>query len=109
MRTSADPLIEGSPDPHRDPYQANQAIPTLIATRDRDRFEGRFKSLKISRVDWFSLAVYPLSGGFKPWTLIPRSFVHPALRAERAVERVIGRLTGFRMMLVVEKTADVER
>src|SRR5437773_6078866 len=28
VRTSADPLIEGVPDPHRGPYDSNQAIPT---------------------------------------------------------------------------------
>jgi SAM-dependent methyltransferase len=104
VRTSADPLREGTPDPQRDPYDSNQAIPTLIATRDRVRFERMFSNLKICRVDWFAFAVYPLSGGFKSWSLIPRSLVRPALRAERAVEGAIGRFAGFRMMLVIEKT-----
>jgi hypothetical protein len=71
VRTSADPLVEGTPNPNRDPYDSNQAIPTLIATRDRDRFHAMFPTLRIRRVDWFSLAVYPLSGGFKAWTLVP--------------------------------------
>jgi SAM-dependent methyltransferase len=105
VRTAADPLREGTPDPHRDPYDSNQAIPTLIATRDRVRFERMFASLKISRVDWFALAVYPLSGGFKPWSLIPHALVPRALRAERAVEGAVGRFAGFRMMLVIEKIA----
>src|SRR5947209_4729587 len=34
----ADPLIKGSPDPLKQPYDSNQAIPTLLATRDKMRF-----------------------------------------------------------------------
>lgn len=101
---SADPLVTGEPDPDRDPYDSNQAIPTLIATRDRERFHALFPDLRIRRVDWFSLAVYPLSGGFKPWTLIPESLARHFLRIEHAIEPAVGRLGAFRMMLVVEKT-----
>src|SRR5262245_15405723 len=35
VRTAADVLTDGSPDPRRDPYDSNQAIPTLIASRDQ--------------------------------------------------------------------------
>jgi SAM-dependent methyltransferase len=101
--TSADPLVAGDPDPKRDPYASNQAIPTLIATRYRRRFEALFPSLYISQLDWFSLAVYPLSGGFKPWTLVPPRVARWLLRVERAIEPKLGRFTGFRMMLVIEK------
>jgi SAM-dependent methyltransferase len=104
VRTSADPLIEGVPDPRRDPYDSNQAIPTLLATRDRERFHRLFPNLKIKRVDWFSLAVYPLSGGFKSWSLVPGVLASPMLRAERVVEPFLGRFAAFRMMLVIEKT-----
>lgn len=103
VRMSADPLAEGSPDPKRDPYDANQAIPTLIATCDRDRLRRLVPSLEVARVDWFSFATYPLSGGFRPWSFIPRKLVAPMLRLERAVEGAIGRFGAFRMMLIVEK------
>jgi hypothetical protein len=62
-------------DPSRDPYHSNQAIPTLIATRDGERFHRMFPTLKIRRVEWFSFLVYALSGGFRSWTLVPRRFV----------------------------------
>jgi SAM-dependent methyltransferase len=106
VRIAADPLIEGAPDPRRDPYRSNQAVATLLATRDRTRFERSFKKLKIVRVDWFALAAYPLSGGFRPWRLIPRGLVAPMLRLERAIEKHFGQIAGFRMMLVVEKRTD---
>jgi SAM-dependent methyltransferase len=103
VRTAADPLIEGVANPHRDPYESNQAIPTLIATRDRERFHRLFPNLKIGRIDWFSLMVYPLSGGFKSWNLVPGMLAAPMLRAERAIEPFLGRFAAFRMMLVIEK------
>jgi len=34
VRTSADALAEGIPHPGRDPYEGNQAIPTVLATRE---------------------------------------------------------------------------
>jgi SAM-dependent methyltransferase len=101
--TSADPLVTGAPDPKRDPYDANQAIPTLIATRHRPRFHALFPELRIERVDWFSLAVYPMSGGFTPWSLVPPSLARHILRLERIIEPISGRFIAFRMMLVVEK------
>ena len=100
---SADPLAEGAPDPGRDPYASNQAIPTLIATRERDRFHRMFQSLRIANVHWFSLAVYPLTGGFKPWSLISERLARGVLKLERKLEPSIGTLTAFRMMMVIEK------
>jgi len=109
VRTSAEVLMDGTPDPKRDPYDSNQAIPTLLATRDRERFHRLFPALRIASVDWFSLAAYPLSGGFKPWSLISAGLARRMLALERTLEPALGRFTAFRMMLVVEKTADSER
>jgi SAM-dependent methyltransferase len=104
VRISADPLVEGTPNPNRDPYDSNQAIPTLIATRDRERFLRLCPTFRINRVDWFSFLAYPLSGGFKPWTLVPAGLARGLLGIERALEPALGRWMAFRMMLVVEKT-----
>jgi len=99
----SDPLTEGARDPNRDPYDSNQAIPTLIATRERERFHRMFPELRVNRVDWFSFASYPLSGGFKSWSLLTTSMARHLMAAERAVECVFGSLAAFRMMMVVEK------
>ena len=100
---SADPLASGKPDPKRDPYHSNQAIPTLIATRDKARFHARFPAMKIERIDWFSSVVYPLSGGFKQWCLIPSGLFSSFAAIDRAIERAVGGSTAFRMLLVIEK------
>ncbi|HZL30467.1 MAG TPA: class I SAM-dependent methyltransferase [Pseudolabrys sp.] len=103
VRTSTNPLGIGTPYPKRNPYDSNQAIPTMIATRYRNAFHWQFPDLQITRVDWFSFAVYPLSGGFRPWGLIPQGLVEPLLAVERKVEGTLGRHAGFRMMLIIEK------
>jgi SAM-dependent methyltransferase len=103
VRTSAKVLIDGSPDPHRDPYDSNQAIPTLLATRDRELFHRLFPTLRIGRVEWFALAAYPFSGGFRPWSLVSAGIARRMLRIERTIEPAVGRLIAFRMMVVVEK------
>jgi len=109
VNISADPLVDGTPDPNRDPYDANQAVPTLLATREFTRFHVDLPNLKISRVDWFSLAVYPLSGGFKRWSLIPASLVDRGLQIERWLEPRIGRFLAFRMMIIIAKVCIRDR
>jgi SAM-dependent methyltransferase len=103
VRTSVEVLIEGTPDPSRDPYDSNQAVPTLLATRDRERFHRQFSDLRIVRVDWFALAAYPLSGGFQRWNLVSERVARQMLRLERAIEPILGRYVAFRMMLIIEK------
>jgi len=105
VRTSIDPLAEEMLLSGRDPYEANQAIPTLLATRERARFHLLLPELRIRRVEWFALAAYPLSGGFKPWSLIGPAAARRLLDIERAIEPVLGRWIGFRMMLTVEKAS----
>jgi SAM-dependent methyltransferase len=100
---SADPLRTGDPNPGRDPYDANQAIPTLIATRQRERFHALVPELRITKVEWFSLAVYPLSGGFKRWSLIPGRLARPLLSLERKLEKSLGAVLGFRLILTLDK------
>ena len=100
---SADPLAVGAPRPDRNPYDSNQAIPTLIATSHRERFHQAMPDLKIADVKWFSFAVYPLSGGFKSWSLVNGAMAKLGLAIERRLEAALGRVVGFRMMLVIEK------
>jgi SAM-dependent methyltransferase len=95
VRTSADILMNGSPDPGRDPYDSNQAIPTLLVTRDRERFHRLLPAFRIQSVDWFSLVSYPLSGGFKPWSLIGEKVARRLLRIERVIEPLLGRSRHF--------------
>jgi SAM-dependent methyltransferase len=103
VRSSAEILLEGEPSAGRDPYQANQAIPTILATRDRERFHRQFPALRMRRVDWFALAAYPLSGGFQSWSLVSARAARRMLPIERSIEPALGRHAAFRMLLSIEK------
>jgi SAM-dependent methyltransferase len=96
-----DPLVDGQPDPHRHPFESNQALPTLLAGRHRERVE-REVGLIFVNVERISLAAYPLSGGFRRWSLLPARWVDQVLRAERRLERRLGRLAAFRLLVVLE-------
>jgi SAM-dependent methyltransferase len=101
-----DPLADGPLDPDRKPFDANQAIPTLLVGRHRRRMLEQFPSLRIIKADRMSLLAYPLSGGFRAWSLIPASVVTPLLRFEHAVLRPpFARIAAFRLFIILEKTA----
>ena len=103
VRMNVDALKVGTPDTARDPYDSNQAVPTLLASRDRARLAALLPSLRLARTDWFSLWVYPLSGGFKSWSLLPDRAGQALLLLERKLEPALGWLCGFRLLTVMER------
>jgi SAM-dependent methyltransferase len=103
MDLDADPLHDGVPLADRDPFAANQAVPTLLVGTHRPALAAAFPQYKIKPPTWLSLFAYPLSGGFKPWSLIPHGLVTPLLKLEDALLPVVGRWMAFRLMLVLEK------
>jgi hypothetical protein len=103
VRMKVDPLSLGAPNENRDPYESNQSIPPLIATKYREQFHQKFPDLMIREVMWFSFIAYPCSGGFKSWSLMGEKLVRLVLWLEKPVERVIGRFMGFRLLFVIEK------
>ena len=101
---SADPLENGTPDPGRHPFDSNQAVPTLLAGRHRDRMRTVIPTLQLACRQRLSLFAYPLSGGFQPWSLLPRGLADRLLRVERVVEPALAPLMGFRLLLVLVKS-----
>jgi SAM-dependent methyltransferase len=105
VEMEADPYAPASIDPNRDPFDANQAIPTLLfaTAAARKRVEQNVPSLRIRNVRWLSLFAYPMSGGFQEWSLIPASLVPYVLAVERKVPELIRKQIAFRMMVVLER------
>jgi len=99
---SANPLEDGPLSPDRKPFDANQAIPTLLYGGYKKLFEAQFPELTITLRSNFSLWGYPLSGVFKPWLLIPQKLITPVLKVERFVEPLLGRVLGFRVLAVIQ-------
>jgi SAM-dependent methyltransferase len=102
---NADPFAPVAINPDRDPFDSNQAIPTLLfATEPARRLvEQTVPSLRVRSVDWHSLFAYPMSGGFQRWSLIPGALVGPMLALERRVPIAIRKHLAFRMMVILER------
>lgn len=101
----ADAFATVAIDPDRDPFDANQAIPTLLfATAPARRLvEQTIPSLRVRGVEWHSLFAYPMSGGFQDWSLIPAALVRPMLAFERMMAVPVRKHLGFRMTVVLER------
>lgn len=105
---SVDPFARTEPDGNRDPFDSNQAIPTLLfcRARGRARFRALFPDLSLQSREWFGMFAYPLTGGFQSWSLIPESVVGPMLRVEKLLSPIIGRLMAFRVFIILEKSSN---
>ena len=103
-----DPLAEHPPVGPRDPFDANQAIPTLLFGHHRERLNRRFPELRVVECRYVSLFAYPLSGGFQPWSLIPDAAAVPMLGLEKMLEPLLGRVMGFRLFAVLERREATE-
>jgi hypothetical protein len=101
----ADPFAPVAINPDRDPFDANQAIPTLLfaTVPARKRLEGAIPLLRVRSVEWQSLFAYPMSGGFQKWSLIPAALIAPLLAFEKQVPTLVRKHLAFRMMVVLER------
>ncbi len=94
----------------REPYslagrfeRENNARATLWFDGNRARTEALIRPLRLQTMKTFDLFYYPLTGGFRPWSLIPPGFARGLLRADRWLGNWLGRWLGYRMLLVFEK------
>ncbi len=104
---TADPLTMEAADPQRDPFDSNQAIPSLLFKNPaiRKRFETRFPQFSIVENRWLSLFAYPMSGGFKNWSLVNGALARGLIRLEDCLLPVLGPVMGFRLFTVLEKSS----
>ena len=100
-----DPFAPVKIDPDRDPFDANQAIPSLLFATPAAcrRVENEVPSIRVRSVQWFSLFAYPMSGGFQSWSLMPAALVRSVLAFEEKVPQAVRRQIAFRMMVVLER------
>jgi len=102
---SADPLAVGAVTPEKDPWHSNQAIPTLLVDRYRTAMAQVVPQFTLVRVERFSFFAYPLSGGFRPWSLLPRRAAGPLLAAEWSLRTLLGRFIAFRLLAIYDRKA----
>jgi len=99
---SQDPLAQIPMQPDRKPYEANQAIATILFERSSKRFHELYPSLKKLRHHRLAFLAYPLSGGFDHPSMIPMWMVRPVLILERLLD-ALSRYLAFRILVVLEK------
>lgn len=105
----ADPLAPAEGSPHagdgRDPFDSNQAVPTLLFARPSGRaaFAREFPALAIRDVERLAGPSYAASGGFSRPPLLPMPLWNALHAAEAYVPRAAFALIGFRMLVVLER------
>jgi len=97
-----DPLVLKPPRTDRRPFDANQAVATILFERNHPHFQSRYPGFFIQHIRRMACIAYPLSGGFDHTSFLPEWLVTPILRVERTLERV-GWLLAFRMLVVIER------
>jgi SAM-dependent methyltransferase len=91
-----------------EPFDSNQALPTLMFWRQPERFRAYHPSLKIARRARFSLVAWPLSGGFTGRQLVPYRLLD-ALQVVERLLRPLASLAAFRCLVALEKRASAEK
>jgi len=104
VRMDANPLADGEVDPERDPFDANSAIPSLLFGRYSKQFAAAFPQLRVVKIDRLSYIAYPLSGGFRSWSLIPAAMVDKVLGIEGILAPILAPLMAFRLFVAVQKS-----
>ena len=98
---SVDPFVE-EPQSGDEPFDSNQALPTLIFWRGLHRYRDRFPKLPVVRRERFDWLVYPLSGGFTGRRLVPPRLYRLLRRLEHAGS-ALDTLAAFRCLVALEK------
>jgi len=100
----ADPLaLVAAGGEVRDPFDANQAIPTVLFGRRRRAFAEAFPALAIRRVQYMSGFSCPASGGFSHGPFLPWSLWSLLHRIDGALPSALMRFMAFRMLVVLER------
>jgi SAM-dependent methyltransferase len=95
-----DPLAETQAG---DPFDANQAIPTLLLEKHAAELARRFPELRLLRVERLAGVSYPASGGFSRGPLLPLVLWKALLAVEDRLPPAVFRAIGFRMLAVLER------
>lgn len=101
MKGGTDPFLDQSLE-RKEPFEGNQAIPTLIFRKQKEKFLEAFPRLRIIRQETMDIFLYPLSGGFHNRNLCPLFLWRPLEILERVL-RPFNRFLAFRLLVVLEK------
>jgi SAM-dependent methyltransferase len=103
----ADPFKPADTRQDKDPWDSNQAIPTLLFARKRNLSQvlQRVPNLELVKLDWLSVVAYPLSGGFKKWCVVPAGAAEWLIRMEDNLPHLLRQHAAFRLFIVLRRIA----
>jgi SAM-dependent methyltransferase len=97
---SADPF-GGDALSSDEPFEGNQALPTLVFWRGLERYRAAHPELEVTHRERLALLAYPLSGGFTRRPLVPPRVGRALLAAERGLA-FAAPLMAFRCLVTLE-------
>jgi SAM-dependent methyltransferase len=101
LAMKVDPWAEGSST--RDPFESNQALPTLLLAGGARALTARFPMFRLLEMERLAGPSYPASGGFSRRPLLPMPLWRALLAVEDRLPAASFRLIGFRLFAVLER------
>jgi SAM-dependent methyltransferase len=101
MKWNTDPFL-GQSSEGKEPFEGNQAIPTLLFEKYREKLFMLFSRLNVIREQKLDSLIYPLSGGFHQPSLCPL-FLWRFLEGLERLLNPLGSFLAFRLFIVLEK------
>ncbi len=101
MKWNTDPFLDQSSE-GKEPFEGNQAIPTLLFEKYREKLFMLFSRLNVIREQKLDSLIYPLSGGFHQPGLCPL-FLWRFLEGLERLLNPLGSFLAFRLFIVLEK------
>ena len=98
------PNYDFRPAKNDNPFDGNQAIPTLLFGKYKSFLASLLPEFQLTKKERLSFFAYPLSGGYQRWSLLPAKLAKPILRVERKLEKVLGPISAFRLFIVLSRT-----
>ena len=103
LDTDVDPLADQTAGQARDPFESNQAIPTLLFGRRREAFAAAHPRRSIRRIEPLAGFSYPASGGFSRRPFLPPPLWSWLHRAEEHLPNPVRRWSAFRMLITIDR------
>ena len=102
MKWNMDPFLDQSAE-GKEPFEGNQAVPTLMFQKQKKKFLEMFSRLRIVHEETMDVLLYPLSGGFHQRSFCPL-ILWRFLEGMEKLLRPLNRYLAFRLFLVLEKS-----
>ena len=102
MKWNMDPFLDQSSE-GKEPFEGNQAVPTLMFQKQKKKFLEMFSRLRIVHEETMDVLLYPLSGGFHQRSFCPL-ILWRFLEGMEKLLRPLNRYLAFRLFLVLEKS-----